>query len=168
MPELQNMKMKFALIISLLVTMFVGCKERSTNATVKEVKIDVADLAKPLIHYISINRIGERFGIELNGDQAFFRLETEVPERKKIPYCDGLRLLEGFYSISRIEAYRGKVSDDRQTSMQYLVNIYDEKPERYSKKWVNYVIPKNDVAANAELNAWFESMQAMKKQFNKP
>jgi hypothetical protein len=94
MPELQNMKMKFALIISLLVTMFVGCKERSTNATVKEVKIDVADLAKPLIRYISINRIGERFGIELNGDQAFFRLETEVPERKKIPYCDGLRLLE--------------------------------------------------------------------------
>jgi hypothetical protein len=52
--------------------------------------------------------------------------------------------------------------------MQYLVNIYDEKPERYSKKWVDYVIPKNDVAANAELNAWFESMQAMKKQFNKP
>jgi hypothetical protein len=96
-------EMNFALIISLLVTMFVGCKEHSTNATVKEVKTDATDLAKPLIRYISINSIGERFGIKLNGDQAFFRLETEVPERKKNPYCDGLRLLEGFTTFPELK-----------------------------------------------------------------
>ena len=159
--------MKTALIISLLVTMFVGCKERSTNATVKEVKPAAVELAKPLIRDISINSGSERFGIELNGDRAFFRLQAEVPERKEIPYGEGLRLLEGFYSISGIEEYRGKDSDDRQTSVQYLVNIYDEMPERYSKDWVDYVIPKNEVSANTELQAWFESMQTMKRQ-NKP
>ena len=82
----------------------------------------------------------------------------------EISYSNGLSLLEGFYAIPRIEEYRGKESDDRQTSVQYLVVVYDEMPEHYSTDWVDYVIPKDIVALHPELNAWFENMRATKKQ----
>lgn len=78
-------------------------------------------------------------------------------------YLDGLSLLEGFYAIPRIGEYRGKKSDDRQTSIQYLVVIHDEMPEHYSDEWVDYVIPKDSVVLHPELNAWFENMRAAKK-----
>lgn len=160
---MRSARMKTALILSLLVTMFVGCKEHSKNAPLKEGGPNAAKLAKPLIRDISINSDTQRFGIELNGDKAFYRLEAEIPERKEIPYRDGLKLIEGFYGIPGIEEFRGQKSDNRQTSIHYLVNIYDEMPERYSKELVDYVIPKDRVAFHSEIREWFESMQAANK-----
>jgi len=60
--------------------------------------------------------------------------------------------------------YRGKKSDNRQTSIQYLVVIYDEMPQHSSDDWVDYVIPKDSVALNPELKAWFEDMRTTQKQ----
>lgn len=73
--------MKTALILSILVTMTFGCKEQSRTASASKVEPEAVKLPKPIIRDISINGGSERFGIELNGDRAFFRLEAEVTER---------------------------------------------------------------------------------------
>jgi len=120
-----------------------------------------------MIRTISFNDASGKIGVELNGDRAFLRRDTPERQRTEIPYADGLKLLEGFYAISGVEAYRGKDTDDRQTSIQYLVNIYDEMPERYSDEWVDYVIPKDSISINSELETWFENMRTEHRQINK-
>ncbi|WP_379713232.1 hypothetical protein [Haloferula chungangensis] len=117
-----------------------------------------------MIRSISFNDRNGDIGVELNGDRAFLRQDSPEHTRAEIPYHDGLNLLEGFYDIPRIEEYRGKKSDNRQTSIQYLVVIYDEMPQHYSDEWLDYVIPKDSVALNPELNAWFENMRTTKRQ----
>ena len=119
-----------------------------------------------MIRTISFNDESGEIGVEINGESAFLRRDAPEQQRTEIPYADGLQLLEGFYATSGVEEYRGKESDNRQTSIQYLVNIYDEARERYSEEWVDYVIPKDGVSINSELIKWFENMRTTHEQLN--
>ena len=116
-----------------------------------------------LLRTISFYGTDNDYGIELNGDKAFMRIEPKPIKRIEIPYEDGLQLLEGFYTISGIEDFRGKASDNRQTSLHYLVMTYDQIPERYSEDWVDYVIPKSEVPNHPEIRAWFDKMSQAKE-----
>lgn len=152
--------MRSALILSFGVLFLVGCERRAKEgAEAGSVSSEVKS-EKPMIRAISLNDTNGKIGVELNGDRAFLRQDSPEHKRTEIPYRDGLRLLEGFYAIPGIEEYRGKKSEDRKTSIQYLVAIYDEMPERYYEEWVDYVIPKDSVERHPELNAWFEDMRA--------
>jgi len=95
-------------------------------------------------------------GIELNGDRAFYHRESPENAKVQIPYEEGLALLEDFYALPRINEYRGKKSDDRQTSTHHLITIYDEKPEHYSKEWVDYLIPKDSAEGFPEFESWMK------------
>jgi hypothetical protein len=155
-------KMRAALILTLIGALTVGCEQQpkvddSNNTAPASPKSE-----KPMIRSIGFNGDKEDFGIQLNGKHAFLRIETKPRKRIEIPYDEGLRLLETFYGISGIEEYRGKKSDDRQTSIHYLVDIHDEMPARYSEEWVDYVIPKDKVPLHPEINKWFQAMNAAK------
>ena len=155
--------MRSALILSFGVLSLVGCERQAKEVAEASSVSSEVKLEKPMIRTISFNDTNGDIGVELNGDRAFLRQDSPEHKRTEIPYHNGLSLLEGFYAIPRIEEYRGKKSDDCQTSIQYLVVIYDEMPEHYSEEWVDYVIPKDSVELHPELNAWFEDMRAAKE-----
>ena len=157
-------KMRAALTLSFAVAFLFSCERQSGVPVEKPSVTGGVESKKPLIRTISFNDTNCDVGVELNGDRAFMRQDKVEPKRIEIPYQDGLKLLEGFYAIPRIGEYLGKESDDRRTALQYLVVIYDEMPEHYSKEWVDYVIPKDSVALHPELNAWFENMRTTQKQ----
>lgn len=156
--------MRTDLIIVITVASLFSCERQSQEATKTTSVSDGVESKKPMIRTISFNDANGEIRVELNGDRAFLRQDSMEHTRAEIPYRDGLNLLEEFYAIPRIEEYRGKESDNRQTSIQYLVVIYDEMPQHYSDEWVDYVIPKDSVALNPELNAWFENMRTTQKQ----
>jgi hypothetical protein len=156
--------MRNTLFLSLIVTFLMGCKQRSKEVDISNSAPESAELKKPMIRSIDFNGVTGDFGVSLNGDNAYIVVKAKVSKRIEIPHRDGLKLLEGFYGILGIEAYRGNKSDDRQTSIHYLVNIHDEMPGRYSEEWVDYVIPKDRVLLEPTLNTWFESMQRAKEQ----
>lgn len=160
---LNEQKMRTALILALAIASLCSCERRSKDATLTTSALEGADLKKPMIRTISFNGSNGNFGVELNGDRAFLRQDSIVPKRIEMSYRHGLKLLEEFYAIPGIEEYRGKESDDRETSIQYLVDIYDEMPEYYSDEWVDYIIPKDTVAHHPQLNAWFQNMRTAKK-----
>ncbi len=155
--------MRNALTLTLAVAFLFSCERQTREATNTISVIDEVESEKPMIRTIRFNDTNGKIGVELNGDRAYLRQDSVEHKRTEIPYRDGLNLLEEFYAIPRIEEYRGKKSDDRQTSIQYLVVVYDEMPERYSEDWVDYVIPKDSVTLHPELNAWFENMRATKR-----
>lgn len=150
--------MRNALTLTLAIACLLSC-ERQTKKAIEGMSLsDGVEPEKVMIRYIRFNDKDGNFGVELNGDRAYLRQESEEHKRTEIPFRDGLSLLEGFYAIPRIEEFRGKKSDNRKTSSHYLVFVYDEIPERYSEDWVDYVIPKDRVALHPELGAWFENM----------
>ena len=156
--------MRSAPIIFLgLLTLF-SCERQSNKTAETTIASDIFESERSMIRTISFNDASGKIGVEINGDRAFLRKDTPEHQRTEIHYADGLKLLEGFYAIPGVGAYRGKKSDNRQTSIHYLVDIYDEMPERYSEEWVDYVIPKNGISTNLELVTWFENMRATKKQ----
>jgi hypothetical protein len=157
------LKMRNALTLTLAIACLFSCERKTTKTTETISVTDRVEAEKSMIRYIHFNDTDGDIGVEINGDRAFLRQDSVGHKRTEIPYRDGLSLLEGFYAIPRIEEYRGKKSDDRQTSIQYLVVIYDEMPEHYSEEWVDYVIPNNSVELHPELNAWFESMRTTKE-----
>jgi hypothetical protein len=159
---LQNMRS--ALILAFGVLSLVGCERQAKELAEASSVSSEVEVGKPMIRTISFNDTDSDIGVEINGDRAFLRQDSLEHKRTEIPYLDGLSLLEGFYAIPRIEEYRGKKRDDRQTSIQYLMVIYDEMPEHYSEEWVDYVIPKNSVELHPELNAWFENMRTTKER----
>ena len=146
-----------------LLTLF-SCERQSNKTAETTIASDIFGSERSMIRTISFNDASGKIGVEINGDRAFLRKDTPEHQRTEIPYADGLKLLEGFYAIPGVEAYRGKESDNRQISIHYLVDIYDEMPERYSDEWVDYVIPKDGISTNPELVAWFENMRTTKKQ----
>ena len=156
-------KMRNALTLTLAVALLFSCERQTRDATKTIYVNDGVESEKSVIRTILFNDTNGNIGVEINGDRAYLRQDSIEHKRTEIPYRDGLNLLEGFYAIPRIEEYRGKKSDDRQTSIQYLVVVYDEEPQHYSEYWVDYVIPKNSVALHPELNAWFENMRTTKK-----
>ena len=119
-----------------------------------------AKAKRPMIRWIRFYGTDQDYGIELNGEQAFLRQESIEPNRIEISYEKGLKLLEDFYSLPRIETYRGKDTDNRQTSIHYLVNIFDEMPQRYSEDWVDYVFVKDELDSFPELKEWFGRMKS--------
>ena len=157
-------EMRTVLILALALASLFSCERQSKDTTKTSSVTDGVESKKPMIRTISFNDTDGKIGVELNGDRAFWRQDSIEHTRTEIPYRNGLNLLEGFYAIPRIEEYRRKESDNWQTSIQYLVVIYDEMPEHYSKEWVDYVIPKDSVALHPELNAWFENMRTTQKQ----
>jgi len=158
--------MRTVIFISLLFTFFVGCKEKSEEAEVVTPAIEGSKAVIPMIRAIRFFGTEEDFGIELNGERAFLQQESITPNRIEIPYEHGLELLEDFYSIPGIENYRGKKSDDRQTSVYYLVHIFDEMPQHYSEEWVDYIIPKNKLDSLPRVKEWFDSMYSTQKIAN--
>jgi hypothetical protein len=155
--------MRNALSLTLVIACLFSCERKTTEAKETISVNDRVESEKPMIRYIRFNDSDGNLGVELNGDRAYLRQDSVEHKRTEIPFRDGLSLLEGFYAIPRIEEFRGKKSDDRQTSIQYLVFVYDEMPERYSEDWVDYVIPKDSVALHPELGAWFENMRTTEK-----
>lgn len=157
------LKMRNALTLTVSIACLFSCERQTTKATERIAVPDRVESEKPMIRYIRFNDTDGNLGVELNGDRAYLRRDSVEPKRTEIPFRDGLSLLEGFYAIPQIEDFRGKKSDHRQTSIHYLVFVYDEMPERYSEGWVDYIIPKGSVALHPELGAWFENMRRTKR-----
>lgn len=119
-----------------------------------------------MIRSIDVNLEEESIGIQLNGDKARLVINPYGKERiyYDIPYQDGLALLEQFYSIKNVKLRRGKASDERYDSKQYIVNIYDEMPERYSDDWIDYIYPKEESSTDTDFSAWLAAMKLAKIQ----
>ena len=119
-----------------------------------------------MIRSIDVNFGKERIGIELNGEKA--RLVINPYSKKRdyftIPYSEGLALLERFYNIQNVEDHLGKSSNKLYESTQYIINIYDEMPSRYSDDWIDYVYPKDESVKDADFSEWLAAMQTAKKQ----
>lgn len=157
--------MRYKIIAYAAFAMLSSCdRSEPTNAHDDLPKPKVDKVGATMLRSIRFYGTDNDFGIELNGSSAFVTIDSQVQSRIEIPYDKGLRLLEDFYAIKRIEEYRGRASDDRQSSIHYLVNIFDMKPDHYSEDWVDYVIPKDRVPQQADLNAWFEAMRETKEE----
>ena len=158
--------MKRPLILFILILGLNSCKEPSTTTNTQTETNNQPDTEteKTLLRYITFYGSDDDYGIELNDDQAFLKCDKPKKTKIEIDFNEAFQLIEEFYEINRIEAFKGTDKDDRQTSLQYLINIYDERPNRYSDDWVDYVIPKDQVANNKDLDIWLNRMQDLRNK----
>jgi hypothetical protein len=153
--------------LSLSLILFSSC-ERKQQIT-KSVSIDNQEekaKKKDLTRSIRFYGTDDDFGVVLGDQEAFLHQSAVSPQQIDISHDIALSLLEDFYAIPSIEEFRGKPSDNRQTSIQYLIQIYDEMPQYYSEDWVDYVIPKDQVALHPKLDKWFQQMHTLREQTN--
>jgi len=161
--SVQNMRSIFILLVC---TTFSGCRQEEPPV-VTEPETEASDQAqRPPIRIIRFYGTNKSFGIELNGERAFLTQNTTPKIKLEIPFDDGLSLLEGFYKISGIERYRGSDDDERTTSIQYLIHIYDEMADRKFGEWVDYIVPKDRLSSDPELVNWFERMRSLRDRVN--
>lgn len=144
-------------------SIFVGCKENPKTGEVTTTTIGDSPKTRSKIRYISLDGTSGKFGLELNGDRAFIRDKSAEEPRAEISYQDGLALLEEFYDIDGIESFRGTSSDNRQTSKQVLITVYDEEPQYYSEDTVDYIFAKEVVTAGTEIGEWVGRMQKLRQ-----
>ena len=118
-----NMKILFVAIVAL--TVLTSCDKQAKNEFVSNGDTDGAKPERSMIRSIDVNIGKERIGIELNGERARLRINPYSKEREQfeISYREGLALLEQFYRITNVEEHRGKSSDKRYESTQYIVNL---------------------------------------------
>ncbi|YCM47019.1 hypothetical protein V2O64_24565 (plasmid) [Verrucomicrobiaceae bacterium 227] len=152
------------IIVGILAcSLFAGCKETPETSEVIPTTTEDSPKTKPKIRYISLDGKNGKFGLELNGDRAFIRDNSAEETRSEVSYQHGLALLQEFYDIDGIERYRGTNSDNRQTSKQVLVTVYDEEPQYYSEDTVDYIFSNQLVTAETEIGAWLGRMQSLRE-----
>ena len=117
---------------------------------------------KPLIRSIRTFGTGDNFGIELNGDRAFLNQDARQPKRREISFEDGENLLSEFYSIKELESFSGAKIQNKRTDTHLWINVYDEKPEKYSQDWVAYAIPRELLTSDAAIIQWLKSLDDMR------
>jgi hypothetical protein len=141
-----------------------GCKKR-------EEAMDFAANLVPQVHDVSkkhlirsIRTYGthDNFGIELNGDRAFLNQDARKPKRREIPFEVGESLVEEFYSIKELESFSGTKIQNQRTDTHLWINVYDEKPEKYSEDWVAYAIPRELLTSDAPIVQWLKSLDHMR------
>ncbi|GAA5118760.1 hypothetical protein JIN84_22690 [Luteolibacter yonseiensis] len=159
--------MRAALIPLLIGLSLAACKQEGLDSRAATPVSETRVPEKPMIRSIRSVGTDDAFGVMLNGDRATFSQGSAKSNRINLPYAEGLKILEDFYAIPGIEAYRGKKSDNRQTSIHHLIHVYDEMPERYSEEWVDYVIPKDKVAGNPPLAKWFAAIDTLRERAGK-
>jgi len=146
-------------------TILVSCEKQAENRISSNEAAKVEKTEQAMIRSIDVNIGKERVGIQLNGKKARLTINPYSKERERfeISYSEGLNLIERFYNIKNVESHRGKPSDNLYESTQYIVNIFDEMPTRYSEDWVYYVYPKDKSGSDHDFRSWLDAMQSAKK-----
>ena len=144
-------------ILCLIPLLLFGCEKGSDHTAVPSRSPESSEAPKPMIRLIWFAGGKKHQGIELNGDRAYRQHGPSGTEKSEIPYEEGLKLIEEFYAIPGIERLRGTKNQPRENSTHYIIAIYDEKPGRYSKDWVDYLIPKD--IADPQIRGWLDKMK---------
>lgn len=154
--------MKVSLVTFIAFTFFVSCGRQEEESAGLNESAKVTNPERTMIRSINVNTGKERIGIELNGERARLIINPYSKEREylTIPYCEGLALLEQFYSIKNVKNHLGESSDRLYEASQYIVNIYDDMPGRYSDDWIYYVYPKNESMSDGDFRGWLAAMQS--------
>ena len=159
-------KMKLIITSILFSVLSIGCKEQEeamdSSEDFEAQGQSVAE--KHLIRSIRTYGTDDDFGIELNGDRAFLNQDARKPKRREIPFEVGESLVEEFYTISNLESFSGTKIQDQRTDTHLWINVYDEKPEKYSEGWVEYAIPLELMNSDVPIAQWCETLGHLRKK----
>ena len=153
--------MRSLLLYAIISISLVACKQTKENRIVEATPAETEKTERPIIRWIRFYGTDDSYGVELNGERAFYRAREH---RAPVAYERGLALLEDFYGIPGIANYLGRADTVRNTDDSFLITIFDELPQHYSEEWVDYVIPKGNVALDNGLDNWFSAMAALKAE----
>lgn len=158
------LKMKTSVACLILAAFLFGCEKR--EATVES----AADLGSKTVKssrasHIRVIRIygtDDNFGIELNGNQAFITQDAYKPKRREISFSVGEELIEGFYSIKDLESFSSSKISNQNTDTHLWINVFDERPDKYSEDWVAYAIPNELLDSEVPIVKWVKSLDHMR------
>ena len=158
--------LKLRIIVASVVfaALSFGCKKREEAMdSAASLEPQVQDIPKKhLIRSVRTYGTDDNFGIELNGDRAFLNQDARKPKRREIPFEVGENLVEEFYSIKDLESFSGTKIQNQRTDTHLWINVYDEKPEKYSHDWVAYAIPRELLTSDAAIVQWLKSLDHMR------
>lgn len=159
---------KMRIVIAAVIFAAVFCGFKMLFASMKTTAVIVPQVQaiaeKPLIRSIRIYGTEDDFGIELNGDQAFLLQEAREPERKKISFEVGEKVVNQFYLVKDLESFNSKKIQQHDTDTHLFINVYDEKPEKYSEEWVAYAIPLELLNSDTPIAVWVKSLDKMRSR----
>ncbi|MBK1854754.1 hypothetical protein JO972_07275 [Verrucomicrobiaceae bacterium 5K15] len=156
--------MKISVACIALTAFLLGCEKREetvVSAAASEPRTD-GNSRDGYIRVIRTYGTDDNFGIELNGDEAFLRQDAHEPKRREISFSVGEKLVEEFYSIKDLERFSGSKISNQRTDTHLWINVFDERPDKYSEDWVAYAIPNELLDSDVPIAKWVKSLDSMR------